>query len=262
MGQAGSAYWFQFPQWVRGPAKIVGNEIVLDEGRAEEYYIHEPTDLLPDLAGLAEFLDSRSKGERLAVAFARRHGLLWHGPDKVGTGECREQLREWLHAAINIRVTALLYVRLVDSIESGSVRPLRDLQKELEWDWTTAFKDKPTTDLEYLSYASVVVAQMVNEGLDGCSHMIAAACAIMDPEGQGAPLGEPGVFMLDVRPRTLEAAAYVHFSQQIEHQTPLSECPGCGRPFLPKSRKQRYCSESCASTARWRRWKGKKAKTA
>lgn len=262
MGQVGTTFWLQFPQWVRGPAKIDGKEIVLDEDRVEEYFIHEPTDLLPDLAGLAEFLDSRSKGEKLAVTFARRHGLLWHGPDKVGSGECREQLEKWIYAAIRIRIVALLYVRLLDSMQSGSIAPLRELQKELKWDWTTLFKDKPATDWEYLSYASTAVAQMVNEGLGDCSNMIVAACAIEDPEDPDSPLGDPGVFITDVRPKTLEATAYAHFSQQIEHQVPLSECPGCGRPFLPKSGKQQYCSESCASTARWRRWKGKKAETA
>lgn len=246
MGQEGTAFWLQFPRWVRGPARIEGEEIVLDGSRAETYLVHEPMDLLPDFAGLADgFFDSRDKWERQVLAFARRHGLLWHGPDEVEGGDCRESLEDWASASLRIRMAATLYVKLMEALESGSTEPLRQKARELQIDWTPRFGWAAEDDWHYLWQASVFLADAVNQGLAGSRHTIAAACALTD-DGE-SPNGPPGVFLHDVHSLTLEAAAYVRFSHLMEYREELAECPGCGRPFRPKSGKQKYCTEGCAS---------------
>lgn len=255
MEKTGAAFWLQSPYWVRGLARIEGDEIVLDEADAETYYIQEPVDLLPDFARLAEFLDSRAKGERLALDFVQRHGLLWHGPDSLGSGKCRESLESWIYASLRIRIAATLYARLQETMRTGSVEPLQSLRGEIEWDWASLCEREPANEWEYTAFASLVVAQVVNEGLADSGHRVAAACALTDDDV--TPKGPPGVFLFDVHSRTLEAAAYVAFSILLEHNASLSECPNCGRPFPPRSGKQKYCTESCANAARWQRWKEK-----
>ncbi len=69
----------------------------------------------------------------------------------------------------------------------------------------------------------------------------------------------PTKFLLSQLPPNLVAAAYSAFAFHIANKAPVLECPGCGRLFVPKSGKQKYHSESCASTSRWRRWSEKRA---
>jgi predicted nucleic acid-binding Zn ribbon protein len=254
-----NAGWRQYSWWVRGPARVVDDEVVLDEERAEKYYIHQPDDLLPDLAGLWGVLhDPRPKLNREVLRFVRRHGLLWHGPEEVGSGECRESLQDILTASGKIRDAALLYEALVEAMKEGSIEPLRTV-KTTAWRMEHLFEEPPQSDWEYLAGASMWVAEFVNEGLRGSQHLMSAACGIVGPEARNNPLGEPGVFLSDVRPSTLEAAAYIHLADLMVSHVKLAECPGCGNPFPPRSGKQKYCTERCANTTRWRRYKERQA---
>ena len=106
-----------WPVWVRGRAKIEGDEIVLDATRAETFSAFEPEHyetLLLDLAALRNFKLQDP------VAFARRHGLLWHGPDQVSRGEVREDLRWWGAVGEYLSMTIGLYVSLQKGLESGA----------------------------------------------------------------------------------------------------------------------------------------------
>jgi hypothetical protein len=250
----------QFPVWPRGTARIDGEDIVLSKDRAQLYYIHEPDDLLSDLAGLWGEKGSRTRVDRAVLSFVRRHGLLWHGREHVGTGECRESLRTWMQASLKIRESIIFHQRLMKATDANSTEPLRSL--ETIADWQSFFTNRPESDWEYLAQASVWLAEMVNSGMRGSERRIAAACALTQSEHDSTPLGDPGVFVFDVWPPTLEAAAYTHFANLIEARVEMLECQGCGRPFRPQSGKQKYCTESCASTSRWRRWKEKQASPA
>jgi hypothetical protein len=251
------AQWTQFPEWPRGPARIEGEDVVLLEDRAQFYYIHEPDDLLSDLAGLWSEKMPRTRLERAVLSFVRRHGLLWHGREDVGRGECRESLREWLEASWNIREIAIFHQRLMKAVEANSTAPLKTL--ETAADWEKCFTNPPRNERDYLAQASTYLTELVNQGMRGSERRIAAACAFTVSEQDSTPLDEPGVFFFEDRPPTLEAAAYTHFAHLIVACVELLECSGCGRPFLPQSGKQKYCTESCASTSRWRRWKEKQA---
>ena len=65
----------------------------------------------------------------------------------------------------------------------------------------------------------------------------------------------PGEFVFGHQPPNLHKALYTNLATMIAQRAELKECPGCGRLFHPESGKQKYCTKSCASTSRWRRWK-------
>ena len=223
------------------------------------YDIREPEDLLSDLLGLWGTQKSRLKLEREVLDFVLRHGLLWHGPEQVGSGDCREPLKKVLESSLKIGEAALLHARLREAVESGSTAPLKNFQPVVNWE---DFLEKASDDNEYLSQASAWLAELVNLGMRGSQRLTTAACTLTQSESDRSPVAGPGVFVFMVGPPTLEAAAYVHFANNIEAQIEMNECIGCGRPFQPKSGKQKYCSESCANTNRWRRWKEKQTNPA
>ena len=38
----------QHPEWARGPAYVEGNDVILDESRAERYLLHDPEQVEQD----------------------------------------------------------------------------------------------------------------------------------------------------------------------------------------------------------------------
>jgi hypothetical protein len=245
--QSGIAQWRHYPSWARGPARIVGDEVVLDEDRAQQSYIYEPADLMFELADLAADWDSRDT--RDVLAFVRRNGLLWHVAEDLGTGECREPLSEWWIESRTLAVLMNLYADLKDSVKTGSADPLR----RTIIDFTELFQANPpeSDDQTLMEQASVYLAEAVTMKLEGC-RMGLTSSVRLDAKPKG-----PGIFLLSQRPPNLLAAAYVHFAQAISNRAPMEECPGCGRMFIPESGKQKYCTKRCASTSRWRRWKAR-----
>jgi hypothetical protein len=162
-------------------------------------------------------------------------------------------LKDWWFAGFRLSLILTFHRRLMEAVESGSTEPVRSLSIADSIPSEHSVTGKPFTDEEYLMVASMVLANLINERLADCREGIAAACGF---EGEGGgPLGGPGVFMHDILPPNLEAAAYSHLAQLVVARAELRECPGCGRTFAPKSGKQKYCRESCASTSRARRFR-------
>lgn len=243
MERRGSATWRQYPHWARGPARIVGEDVILDEDRAEHYFLYEPTDLLFDLADLGA--DPNNRDPRAVLSFVRRYGLLWHGAEDLGSGECQEPLSKWWEEARILALTGDFYVRLKDSLEAGSVEPIR----ASPMDWTDVFADEAPNDRGLMDQASVFLAECISINMEGCSFGIASSVQLdVKPHG-------PGVFLLSHSPPNLVSAAYAQLAMSIVNRAPIKECAGCGRMFVPESGKQKYHSKSCASTNRWRRWK-------
>jgi hypothetical protein len=183
-----------------------------------------------------------------SVAFVRRYGLLWHGASDLGSGKCRESLVDWFEAIGGLCVTMGLYQSLEAAIRSGSLEPIRKL--ELPWpEWFV----KEASYEKYLEAASLMVADLITSGLEDCRLGVVSTVGL-DVEGRG-----PGAFRLSHSPPHLLAAAYAQLAMLVVNRAELRECPGCGRIFHPESAKQKYCTESCASTSRWRRWKERQA---
>jgi hypothetical protein len=247
----GLAQWRQYPQWVRGPARIVGDEVVLDENRAETYDIHERAKDLVFLE-LAELAWGRNQVDPRAISsFVRKNGLLWHGAEELGSGECRESLEDWRYEALVMTLVLELWSDLRKSIRQDSADPLRRTLKKYQ----DIFEEAPICagDQELMDEVSINLAEVISTKLQNCG-MGLSSSVDLDTGPQG-----PGIFLILSSPPDLLSAAYVHLAQFMANRAPIEECQGCGRVFIPLSGKQKYCRKSCASTARWHRWKQKQA---
>jgi hypothetical protein len=227
----------QNPYWAKGPAQLIGQNIVLDEDKAEPYFMFEPEDLVFDLVELAEV-------PQMIPYFVKKHGLLWHGIDDVGTGKCRESLLDWFKAIGDLRFVAGLYRSLSEAVRSGSVEPLR----RLGLSWPDEFIESASAE-NYLEATSLTVADLITKGLEDC-RLGLVSTLVLDTDDRG-----PGAFRLSHSPPHLLASAYASLSMLVARRAKLEECPGCGRLFAPESGKQKYHNKSCANTSRWRRWK-------
>jgi hypothetical protein len=112
-----------WPTWARGSAYVDGDEIVLTPDKAEPHGAFESehyATLLPDLAALRDFKLQDP------VSFARRHGLLWNGPDQFLEGECRELLAWWEAVGEYLTMTISLYAALKQGLDEETAKPIRD----------------------------------------------------------------------------------------------------------------------------------------
>src|SRR5215204_479639 len=164
MDKLGVSNWRQYPHWARGPAHIDGNEIVLDESRAEKYFLFEPKDIMFDFADLT-YPDPTNPDPQRAIAFARRYGLLWHGAEDLDGDQCREPLHRWWEESYDLAVSLDLYVRLTEAVESNSADPLRAA--------TSNFMDfveggSLDDDDYWMESASLVLAEVVSIKLRDC----------------------------------------------------------------------------------------------
>ena len=229
------------PLWCRGPARVVGTEVVLEEEKADRYNMILPHDVVFDLAELAEV-------PNMIPTFVRRYGLLRHGAQDLGTNGCREPLEDWHYETNVLRRTLSLYHRLLEADETGSADPLR--QKEFLW---PAEFVEVATDADYVAEASVEVAYSIDAGLQECRLGIVSSLELNVTE-RG-----PTAFRFSHNAPNLLAAAYERLAQLVSSRAAVAECPGCGRMFVPQSGKQKYHSKTCASNSRWRRWKESQA---
>jgi hypothetical protein len=226
-----------FPEWFRGPANIVGGEVVLDEERAEPYTPYNMDRAIFELAALVQSEDNIG-------AFVRRYGLLRRGPKLLGTGNCREPVSEWHNAIRDAWVAVHLYRKLREAAKTGSADPVR----ALSINWTQA--PETSTDEEYLAWRSALLAKRISDQLRHCPTTLIPASS----SEQGI---EVGAFVFTSRPPDLLTAAYADFATLVSTRAELNECPGCRVLFHPRSGKQKYHDASCAGSARWRRWKQK-----
>ena len=235
----------QYPYWARGPARVEDGYVILDEARATPYYIFEPPELLFDLLNVyrPEGLEASD-----VTGFVRRYGLLHHGVGELGSGQCRESLEKWHEELVDLDRAARLYINLAESARSGLTESLRESFAHIP---TPSGQPHPE-DEELLGAASIALAEWITEGMQDTRAGLAST-VWLDTQPRG-----PTTFLLSQLPPNLLAAAYSQLAFLIAHKAPLATCPGCGRLFHPKSGKQRYCTSSCASTSRWRRWKDRR----
>ena len=201
--------------------------------------LYQNSGLLFDLAGLAE----RNNRPQAALAFVRRYGLLWHGAQDLGSGQCRESLDVWFEAIDYLRFAMALYHSLRESVRIGSTTPLRKFDRMLSADIA-----KQLSDEVRLGVAHMTVVNMVTDGLENCR-------IGLGPNRTDREDFVPGTFALSILPAKLLDAAWSELAYIVGTRAEIRTCPGCGSYFSPESGKQKYCTKSCASTSRWRRWK-------
>jgi hypothetical protein len=249
------------PTWARGPASIVGDEIVLAEGRAEEYAAFEPdhsVELLFDLMDLQNLFEPPSTivlEPRRAESFARRHGLLWHGPEHLRSGECRESLRGWYEASLTLGFSAALYEAIKKAREEESAEPVRRYLRALRDAGMWRRAPLPDGRDELLEYADIQLAESITRGMADCTPTLTAACGLRE---DGAKVGEAGDFRLGNNPSSLVGAAYYQLALLISRRVEIKNCEGCGRMFEIRHGSQRFCSKRCATRKRQRNLRGKK----
>jgi hypothetical protein len=239
--EKGTGTYKQYPYWARGPAWVEDGYVVLDEARATPYYIFEPPNLLFDLLNVYRPTGLEASD---VTGFVRRYGLLHHGEGELGSGQCRESLDKWHEELADLDTTARLYIDLAESARNGLTESMRERFAHIP----TPSDEPHPEDEEFLGAASIVLAEWITEGMQDTKAGLAST-VWLDTQPQG-----PTTFLLSQLPPNLVAAAYSQFAFLIANKAPLATCPGCGRLFHPKSGKQKYCTSSCASTSRWRRW--------
>jgi hypothetical protein len=233
----------QYPVWVRGPAHIDGDEIVLNVEEARPFDAFEPEHyqtLLPDLAALH---DPKLQDP---VAFVRRHGLLWHGPNEVDKGECRESLRDWSIEGLELHITILLYVALNEGIDAHSGEPVRRFLRSLR-DIGVVWGRLPDDEGECLESASIHLAERITRVLEGCNQTFVAACSLVR---DGKKVGPAGDFRFSIDPPNLVGAAYNELASLIVTRAEFRECVGCGRLFQPDHGRQIHHTKSCGNRKR------------
>jgi hypothetical protein len=228
------------PDWLRGEARLEGEWIVLDPKRSEKYRPIGEENLVFDLASITQ------PGE--AVVFARKYGLLWHGP---GAAQHAEQFSEWEKEATFIRIILMVYAALGSAI-SGDEDSLNKL-RAYERFWQGWFQAATTSDEELLMQASKFVAWATSEGLRGVEEGVSAAFETDHPPGSGK-WGPPGVFLLNAHPPDLLGYAYHQLALTIVRGVPATRCLECGRVFVISHKRMKFCSATCSSRARQRRF--------
>ena len=252
--EIGMAQWNQYPFWASGPARIEGEgleaEVVLDEDRAKTYYMYEARDLSFELAHLASGKNRLDTDDLLA--FVRRYGLLWHGAEDLGTGNCRESVKDiWVESGMLSSIIRM-YADMRSALDTDLTDPLRRTMNE----FVVAFNAYPPPmddDEKLMDLASVYLAEALNLKLEDCRAGVAST-VLVDTQPRG-----PDRFMLTHIAPNLLTAAHAHFARTIVERAPVIECPGCGRRFTPSSGKQKYHDKRCANAARWRRWNQKQS---
>jgi|SRR5215211_41398 len=233
------------PIWVRGRAYIDDSEIVLDARKAQPYDFLEPEHyktLLPDLAALHDFKLQNP------VAFAKDHGLLWHGPNDLANGSCRESLHKWLRIGEYLTMTIDLYMALLEGLDENTAKPVRDLL----WANRDAgmFIGKiPDGKDECLEYASIQLAELITRGLAGSQQTVVAACSVVR---DGKKEGDAGDFRYGLETPNLVATAYKHLASLIVNRVECRECKGCGRWFVPDHGSQIHHTKDCGRNKRRR----------
>lgn len=243
----------QFPRWQRGNAVFENGWIIVSDLTP---YPLEPGEALEDmpfaLAGV------RSPAE--AVAFAERYGLLREGwpldilaKDKPLPPTLRERYIDWQREAGQLVAIMNLYVDLAAALngDTAAEASLRDVIVDMNYPEvkSMAFLDAGVKD---------VIARSLNHGREGITLDVEAFGGyqgdIEDPEHRR--IGYVA------RARTLIAVIYQQLTDLIIQQRTMRYCEDCGRVFLPKTGKQRFCNETCAARTRYHRKAQRERETA
>lgn len=253
------------PTWVRGPARIEGEKIVLEGGTAELYTIPDAehgASLLFDLGNLrrlgeivevegpdARWMDAiRLRDTGRALDFATSHGLLWHGPTRVGGGEVRESLKDWFLAGLDLSISMATYARIRRSQEEGSAEPVRSYLRMLRDAGMFERVALPDADNDLLDYASIQLAERITRGMSKCTPTLSAACGLLD---DGEPVGAAGDFRFGNDPGELVGAANYQLARIVSRKELVRECEECGEMFVPDDPRQRY-HRKCGNRKRQR----------
>ena len=269
-------HWLVRPvpvEWLRGPAWVDGDDIVMDGPRAASYHPLAELEIGMELA--------RVRTPEDAVAFVGRFGLLYERPPAGRlTKRLREPFRGFETVAEDLSFI-LDTARLVRRGGDGDAKAIRHLHKliRVPEDGRVSVRDDETgeyvtrragdvlspeerfveaDDHTILMHANeYLIAELLNEGMadgPGCVHDRAFA-------GESAP---PGKLRFGIRPVSLAGVCYLSVALALTEQAAVGVCadPKCGRPFFIRDRRQRFCDRACGNRVRFQRFKDKHGESA
>lgn len=226
---------------------------MLPSHAAKEYAVFgsdHATKLMLDLANLANIgelvkgtktFDFRLTEPERALEFAETHGLLWHGPKQVGTGELRESLRDWFVAGLELSVTMTTYSLISQSqeegSEKGSAEPVRRYLRTLRDEGFLKRISLSDDDNELLEYVSIQLAERITRGMAECTPTFIAACGLLK---DGTKVGEAVDFVFGNDPGSLVGAANYQLARLASRKKPVRWCEECGEMLVPIDPRQRY----------------------
>ena len=272
MTDAPLKYWPLRPltvTWLRGPAWIEGEDIVVDRSRATTYHPMAEPKVGMELARVLTPED--------AVAFACRFGLL-HGPGFF-TGQrkqFREPFRSFEATADELR-HILETARLVRRGSDGDPDAIHQLRQTvfIPEDHRVHVQDETTGEFVTRRAGDVYSPEERFEGADDrtilmWAHQGYVADRLTEGFADSRPcvydrafMGEsvpPGTLRMGIRPESLASVCYLSVALALTERVPVGVCadPTCGRPFFIADKRQRFCSRACGNRVRLRRFMDKR----
>lgn len=242
-------------EWIRGPARVVGGEVILDERKLELYLLDDPEENERMAFSLATMpFKSQRPTEAGVREFVKRHGLLWHGRESQGTGEIRESLQDWAVAIQQLWFVGVLYKKITDSVEDKTIADLQSFLRRYE-----QFFPKSGEDQErYRLYATAKLRDMLNVGLWGSFGNRKTMWGLV--------MQEEGELTLAYYAPDLLTTAYASFAHLIANKYRFKECVGCRKLFrlYPEIHHsdRAYCEDACYERTRKSKERAKKREQA
>jgi hypothetical protein len=226
--------------WARGRAQIEDGEIVLGKDRAMVYGFGTPEEserMALDLTALPY------GDEKAVVGFAGRWGLLWHGADDLGSGECRESLQDWWVEAGRLRFVADMYATIQDAKRKDSAKPIQDfIRGRGGIGFPSLSPGSDNFDERYIDGAGYILEGIINDGLNAGPNE--------EPGREGGrrcwwglEAAGAGEFRLTQYTPDLLSRAYSAFALLIANKVEIRPCKVCQRPFRPKTKRSWACDE-------------------
>lgn len=279
-----------FIEWLRGPAWIDGDDIVMDRNRATLYHPFAEPEIGIELARVRTPQDAVAFVERFgllrtrvrmpqdAVAYVKYLGLLRQQPVSIPPeeplGPLRESFRSFESPAKELR-GILEVARLVQRGAHGDAEALSRLRDQVlvAEDREIGIYDEASRDWvprrmddAYSPYERLVEADERTLLMYAHEHLVAAKLSkgITDSPacfhdrtfmGESVP---PGALRFAVVAESLVSVCYLSVGLALADRMPVvCADPTCRRPFFPADKRQRFCSRACGNRVRFRRFTDK-----
>jgi hypothetical protein len=243
-------------KWLRGPARIENDRIVLDVNKAEFYNPMRQPDVGEELA--------RVRNDREALVFTTRFGPLWDQGTAamINSGWPSDSIEKTISLKItNLREHAGTLRRIITQVIRVR-RAAKDpkVVKRIRDTWNFVLGDRPDelkriqamSDRSILEHEMESVTLLLSSGLGG-------GICVYDRSVIGEPNCEPGQIRIGIQPSTLLDVCYLQVAFALTEGVEFLECERCRTLFQPHDGRQRFCTPTCNAKTRIDRMRIKNA---
>lgn len=238
-------------RWLRGPAWLDGEHVVLDCRAASAY---EPLASLKDLVRALTAIHAPED----AVVFAERFGLLSESPaSRLVRPLARERVSFFTTEAAELRELIQVHRAVTKAVagdhnSANFIRAWAQQLFEYVGDGTVMICSADSGNLPaMLLDASQWVARTLTNHLRGAKPLVYDRAVA----GESVP---PGTLRIGLEPRSLAQCCYLATALMFAEKEPIDICPTCKRVYISEDARQKFCTPACASRARFRRYVEKK----